>query len=175
MRAAALLLVLLAQPGQTTTLQHLSLEDLAARATAVVRGFAGGSHAEQEGALAFTTSAFEVVERWKGNPEPALTVSLPGGARSPFAGVPTLVPGREYVLFLWTGPSGRTQVVGLSQGVFEVRREPGAEPLLAQAPLGGARLAGAAEDAGAVSEIPLESLDELFGSSAGVAGRRAGP
>ena len=34
--------------------------------------------------------------------------------------------GVEYVLFLWTGPSGRTQVTGLSQGVFEVVRAEGA-------------------------------------------------
>ncbi len=31
-----------------------------------------------------------------------------------------LVPGQDYVFFLWTSKSGLTQVIGLSQGLFNV-------------------------------------------------------
>ena len=36
------------------------------------------------------------------------------------AGAPTLLPGHDYVFFLWTSKSGLTQVIGLSQGLFNV-------------------------------------------------------
>jgi hypothetical protein len=36
------------------------------------------------------------------------------------AGAPTLAVGQDYVLFLWTSKSGLTQVIGLSQGLFNV-------------------------------------------------------
>ena len=36
------------------------------------------------------------------------------------AGAPTLAAGQDYVLFLWTSKSGLTQVIGLSQGLFNV-------------------------------------------------------
>jgi hypothetical protein len=35
-----------------------------------------------------------------------------------------LTVGAEYVLFLWTGRSGLTQVIGLSQGLFSVIPDP---------------------------------------------------
>ncbi len=38
------------------------------------------------------------------------------------AGAPILRVGREYVLFLWTGRSGLTQLMGMSQGLFSVER-----------------------------------------------------
>ena len=36
------------------------------------------------------------------------------------SGAPQLQPGGDYLLFLWTGRSGITQVIGLSQGLFGV-------------------------------------------------------
>ena len=33
--------------------------------------------------------------------------------------------GEEYVLFLWTGPSGQTQIIGYTQGVFELPKRTG--------------------------------------------------
>ena len=43
-----------------------------------------------------------------------------GRFRQSVPGVPQLVTGKEYLLFLWTGPSGRTQVIGFTQGVFSL-------------------------------------------------------
>jgi hypothetical protein len=54
-------------------------------------------------------------------------IALPGGQIGGFSqrfdGVPVLAPGQEFVAFLWTGPSGRTQFLGLSQGFFDVTRD----------------------------------------------------
>ncbi len=36
------------------------------------------------------------------------------------SGSPTLAAGQDYFLFLWTSRSGLTQVIGLSQGLFQV-------------------------------------------------------
>ena len=44
-----------------------------------------------------------------------------GRIRQSIAGAPQFRVGSEYVLFLWTSPSGFTQVMGLSQGKFEVQ------------------------------------------------------
>jgi hypothetical protein len=50
-------------------------------------------------------------------------VAVPGGAlngvQQPVAGAPTLTAGQDYV-FLWTSKTGLTQVIGLSQGLFNV-------------------------------------------------------
>ena len=40
--------------------------------------------------------------------------------QQPVAGAPTLTAGQDYVFFLWTSKSGLTQVIGLSQGLFNV-------------------------------------------------------
>jgi hypothetical protein len=61
-------------------------------------------------------------------------VYVPGGTygrfRQSIAGSPVLAPGVEYVLFLWASPRGLVQVIGLSQGVFEVTKSASGDPLL---------------------------------------------
>ena len=39
------------------------------------------------------------------------------------AGAPVLANGQEYVIFLWTSKSGLTQIIGLSQGLFQTARD----------------------------------------------------
>jgi hypothetical protein len=60
----------------------------------------------------------------KGPAASQLDMVVPGGAanqmQQTFAGAPTLAPGQDYVLFLWTSKSGLTQIIGLSQGLFVV-------------------------------------------------------
>lgn len=122
----AALTALIAAASPAATLEKLSLDELALRSTAIVIGRAGESRAEGGGALIFTVRPFRVEEQWKGESIDTVRVSLPGGSLNGvvqrFGGVPQLKPGVEYLLFLWRGPSGRTQVTGLSQGVFEVLR-----------------------------------------------------
>ena len=40
-----------------------------------------------------------------------------------FSGAPQLGGGVDYLLFLWTGPSGLTQIIGLSQGLFQLQKD----------------------------------------------------
>jgi hypothetical protein len=127
------------------TLERLSLDDMAARSTAIVRARALSNSGAWIGSTIYTRTRFQVLERWKGPEAAEVEIVEPGGTvgatSQNFTGVPRFRPGQELVLFLWTGPSGRTQVIGLSQGVFqvsqnalsgetEVRREPSGETML---------------------------------------------
>jgi hypothetical protein len=45
-----------------------------------------------------------------------------GAVRQSFPGTPSFRAGEEYVFFLWTSRAGRTQVIGLTQGLFAVEK-----------------------------------------------------
>lgn len=68
----------------------------------------------------------QVVETWKGTGASQVEVMLPGGManglRQSYAGVPQLSTGKQYVMFLWAGSNGYNQLVGLTQGLFDVSR-----------------------------------------------------
>ena len=134
-RAAGLLVWLLA--AQAATLEYMSTDDMVARSTAIVRGRVTGSSARAHGPLVYTHYLIQVSERLKGAEAAQLDVVLPGGAvgglRQTFPGAPALVEGSDYLLFLWTGDSGLTHVIGLSQGVFSLASEAGGE-LMASRP-----------------------------------------
>jgi hypothetical protein len=57
---------------------------------------------------------------------------IPGGVangvRQVWDGAPRLDSGAEYVVFLWTGKSGLTQIMGLSQGLFSVAHDGSKDP-----------------------------------------------
>lgn len=113
-------------PG--ATLRSLTLDEMACKATAIVRGRVTGSYAAAQGSTIYTHYQIQVLERWKGANGSSVDLMLPGGAasghRESFSGIPQLSTGNEYVLFLWTGKNGITQLIGLSQGVFDVVKEP---------------------------------------------------
>ncbi len=110
--------------AQAATLQRLSLDDMARKSTAVVRARVGQSYAAARGSTIYTHYRLQITDTWKGGGGTDLDVVLPGGVagglRQTFPGTPTLVSGKEYVLFLWTGSSGLTHIIGLSQGIFEL-------------------------------------------------------
>jgi hypothetical protein len=174
MRASVIVAILSASAALSpaTTLQRLSLEDLARESTAVVRGRVVAERAERAGALVYTVARIEVTAAWKGGDAESLEVSSPGGvwqgSEQRFPGAPRLVPGRDYVLFLWQGPSGRVQPTGFSQGVFEVfedadgrsrvRREAVSEELLLPD-------AGGPQAASERLDLPLSELDAVVGKA----------
>ena len=51
-------------------------------------------------------------------------VRVPGGIfngqQQTYSGAPQLAEGASYVFFLWTSRTGMTQVIGLSQGLFNI-------------------------------------------------------
>ena len=126
--AAGLAVVL---PLAATTLQRLTLPEMAQKSTAIVRARVTASTGVLRGGDVYTVYRLEPVEVWKpgaaGVPkEVAVPGGVAGGFRQPVEGAPTLAAGREYVLFLWTSRTGLTQLIGLSQGLFDVRSEGGA-------------------------------------------------
>jgi hypothetical protein len=123
------------------TLEKLSIDDMTQKSTVVVRGRINSCAGEQKGSVIYTRCRVSVTERWKGTAGAQLEFFVPGGTArgltQVFTGTPTLAAGSEYVLFLWAGRSGNLQVIGLSQGVFDVKpggttvkREPSTEQML---------------------------------------------
>ena len=183
LRRIVLALAVLAPLAAGATLERLSLERLTLSSTAIVSGRSTGSRVVRQGPLLYTVYSFEVEQTIKGEPGRRVSVSLPGGELDgmgqQFGGVPELETGREYLLFLWRGPSGRVQITGLSQGLFEivrpdggparVIRRPDADVVIAPAP-------GPSAAAGAETPAELPLADVLAGVRAALAaGRTAGP
>lgn len=123
---AAALLGIVALPSAAATLEQMSLDDIIRESTAIVRGRAGESHGVRSGALIFTVTRFDIAEQWKGQPAAEVDIWLPGGQvgalSQTFGGVPKLSAGQDFVAFLWTGPSGHTQIIGLTQGLFSIEK-----------------------------------------------------
>jgi len=111
--------------AQGSTLQRLSLTDMIQKSTMIVRGAVQpGSSAALRGSIIYTHYQLSVTTAFKGTPGQFVDIAVPGGVLNgmaqPVAGAPTLAPGHDYVIFLWTSKSGLTQVIGLSQGLFNV-------------------------------------------------------
>lgn len=117
-----LLALCLALPA--STLEYLSLDDLVGQSTAIVHGTVTGSHTVLRGPVIYTLYSLHVADSWKGEVGATVDVAVPGGsangAQQTFAGAPVLVPGGEYVVFLWTSKSGLNPIMGLSQGLFQL-------------------------------------------------------
>ncbi len=108
-----------------STLQRLSLTDMIQKSTMIVRGTVQpGTLPILRGAIIYTHYQLSVTTAYKGTPGPVVDVAVPGGVlngmQQPVAGAPTFAPGQDYVFFLWTSKAGLTQVIGLSQGLFNV-------------------------------------------------------
>jgi hypothetical protein len=110
-----------------TTLEQLTLDEMAQKSTAIVRARVTGSHVATRGTDIYTYFQLQVLETWKSSGQSNTEVAVPGGVvdgiRQSVSGAPELNPGQEYVLFLWTSRSGLTQVMGLSQGLFKLSEE----------------------------------------------------
>ena len=134
------LAVSLACSALATTLERLTLDEMIAKSTAIVRGKVLDSSTVQRGNVVYTIYRLQVTERLKGGTGPTTAeVYLPGGSlggyRQSFAGTPQMDRGAEYVVFLWMSPKGIPQVVGLGQGVFDVRSSASGETILSRGPL----------------------------------------
>ena len=106
-----------------TTLEQLPLPEMARQSTAIVRARVVGVSGLRRGDDVFTVYRLDVAENWKTGTSKQgtvtgkiLEVAVPGGVagglRQMVSGAPQLQPGGDYLLFLWTGRSGITQVTG---------------------------------------------------------------
>ncbi len=140
MRRATLFLLalILGGSGLSATLERLTLDDMIQKSTAIVRGRVVSSYAAPHGAVIYTHYRIDVAERWKGPEGSTLDVVVPGGVagalRQTISGAPRLTPGSEYLLFLWTGTSGLTHVMGLSQGVFSINKNASGDTIASRMP-----------------------------------------
>jgi hypothetical protein len=127
MRAVAIsvFLACVGMPASATILQQLTFEEMAQKSTLIVRAKVTSSGGVVRGGEVFTIYRFETLETLKSSrpaSELAVAGGIAGGIRQVVAGSPILHPGPEYVFFLWTGPSGLAQLLGMSQGLFTVER-----------------------------------------------------
>jgi hypothetical protein len=111
------------------TLEKLTLDDMIAKSSDIVRGKIVASNASfrgqsGRGGMIYTHYTVKVTDRWKGAAASTMDVAVPGGMvggyRQTFAGAPNLNVNDEFVFFLWTSRSGLTQVIGLTQGIFNL-------------------------------------------------------
>jgi hypothetical protein len=113
-----------------TTLVKLSVDEMVAQSTDIVRGRVSNCEAVQRGSSIMTQCVVSVSERLKGVAASTMAIAIPGGAmrnasgrrvRQVIVGAPALNEKQEYLLFLWTGRTGVTQLIGLSQGALEIK------------------------------------------------------
>jgi hypothetical protein len=119
--------VALLAPAGATTLLKMSMNDLILQSTSIVRARITGSRSAAIGKDIYTYYQLEVSDTLKKGGILPAEVAVPGGVygnlRQIGVGSPALTQGQEYVLFLWTGRSGMTQVIGLSQGMFNLTQD----------------------------------------------------
>ncbi|HEV1284715.1 MAG TPA: hypothetical protein VNU44_05370 [Bryobacteraceae bacterium] len=121
-------------PAGATTLLKMSMNDLITQSTAIVRARITGSRSAAIGRDIYTYYQLQVSETLKQGAILPAEVAVPGGVygnlRQIGIGSPLLTQGQEYVLFLWTSRSGMTQVIGLSQGMFNLKQDASGDTVL---------------------------------------------
>lgn len=130
----AVALAVLACQAWATTLERLTVEEMAAKSHIVVRATVAGRSSAQRGPMVYTIYKLNVSERLKGEAGGTLDVSVPGGiaggVRQTIAGSPVLKPATEYVVFIWKSQSGILHIIGLSQGLFDLKLNSAGETVL---------------------------------------------
>jgi hypothetical protein len=118
--------------SQATTLQKLSTDEMIKQSTAIVRATVTGSYTAVRGQDYYTYYQLQITDTLKGSG--VKEIGVPGGVvkgiRQLAPGAPVLQVGQDYVIFQWTGRSGMTQVIGLSQGLFTVMQNDQNETVL---------------------------------------------
>src|SRR5271157_5153149 len=131
---AAILAMTTLLPAAATTLQRLSVDDMVAKSTGIVRATVTPVSSFQRNGMIYTAYRLAVRETLKGSPVATIEVAVPGGdfhgLHQTVAGSPALRPGGEYVVFYWTGPRGTSYIVGLGQGLFEIHADAAGEVVL---------------------------------------------
>jgi len=113
---------------RATTLERLSLAQLAAGSDAVARVRFLRAESRWENGSIWTVTTFEVVENLKGQLPGQIDVRLPGGRvghlMSTVDGTPKFMPGNEAIVFLQRSTAGEFTVAGWVQGSFRISRDP---------------------------------------------------
>ena len=133
----AVLLVVGIRPLPCATLEQLTLDDMIAQSTAIVRGTVVDSWAALTGSVIYTHYKIQVNESFKGPRQTFVEVVVAGGVvnhlSQSFSGSPVLNKGDESVFFLWTSRAGLTQIMGLTQGLFAIAAAVSSDPMATRA------------------------------------------
>jgi hypothetical protein len=115
----------LAPVSRATTVERLTLEDLAKRSLSVVQGVVRSSRSywSPDGKLILTNTTIEVTEAIKGQSARIVEVTTVGGRIGDrvlhVGGMPAFAPGENTIVFVERS-SGYLTVLGLGQGKFTV-------------------------------------------------------
>ncbi|HUO34650.1 MAG TPA: hypothetical protein VMU43_06640 [Candidatus Acidoferrum sp.] len=125
--AACASLLAMARESRATTLEKMSVSELARRAAVVVQARCVSNQTSWDGGEVWTFTTFAVEEIWKGATPASLRVRLLGGrlrdVTSTVSGVPRFQGGEEVVLFLEPTGRGDYSVTSWMQGTFRIRRD----------------------------------------------------
>lgn len=136
--AALLGMLVLEVQAPATTIERLTVDEMIAKSTLIVRGKAAAGEGVRRSGIIYTDYVFRVEETIKGSAPVTLRLTVPGGsvrgASQMFAGTPRLDPGRDYVVFVWTSRSGVHHIIGLSQGLFDAQINSAGEWVLRRGP-----------------------------------------
>ncbi len=117
------LLANLSTAVHATTVEKLTLDDLAARAEEIVQGVVRTSRTYWSGKLILTTTTIEVTEAIKGKPTRTMEITTVGGQIGDtvlhVGGMPVFVSGETTIVFVGKS-NGYLTVLGLGQGKFTV-------------------------------------------------------
>jgi len=124
----ALIVLFAPATGSAAYLIHLTLEEMTAQSQTILMGrcvqVSSAWNADHSDIV--TNSVFEVSQYYKGGLGKRVTITELGGQvggwNSEYTGFPRFQVGEEALLFVWTGPDGAHQVIGLTQGKFRVQR-----------------------------------------------------
>jgi hypothetical protein len=162
------------QPAQTTQVQQLSVEELGSVASKVVRGEVATVHSywNPQRTKIFTEIVVAAAETYKGTAAGTIRILQLGGTvdgvRVTVHGALGWTPGEEVLLFLESYRDDRFVVTGLSQGKFNVVRDPGSgEAFVARVPLEGVEVVGGEGARAVASEIEKIPLRQFVRRSLG--------
>ena len=127
-RVLVLILPLLVSPcADTTTLAHLTLDQMAAGSSAVARVRCVHTESSWKNGSIWTVATLQVVESMKGALPAEISVELPGGRVGHLTarvdGSPKFTSGEEAILFLAPAGPAAFRVSGWAEGTFRIGRD----------------------------------------------------
>lgn len=113
------------------------MDEMIAKSTAIVRGTVTDVRTTFTGRDIYTHYQISVEERFKGEPQQSVEITVHGGSYGTYhqtsPGSPVLNQGDHYVFFLWTSASGVTWITGMTQGLFQLNSSQPSDPMVTRA------------------------------------------
>jgi hypothetical protein len=119
-----MIIALLAAPAFATTIKKMELKEIVSASDAIAQGTVESVDVRWENQSIYTYASIRVDEGIKGAPKRALLVRQPGGKIGSLhldaPGTPQFHVGDQVIVFLRDRKDGTFDVVGLSQGKYDI-------------------------------------------------------